>query len=441
MRFDFFRRAGSADAAAGDGPGADAASRAAADAGSNGHLAYDMLLDAQRRVIGYRMAWRAAGEAPGAHAGAGVKALMDTLAAHLSPEGTGWLLGAQVVFVDVTVDALFQSELQSLPPQNVVLCMGADELMDADMRSILLFLREQGFGFMLCGARTLPDDAELRAIITHVEVAASDAAIVARLANETQLGHPAVELIAPRVENWTQFDTCASRRVNVFVDGAFRNPPVKEAEDALQPESLLIVKLMQMIQRNEDVRAIESALKHDAALTYRLLRYINSPSVGMAVEIHSLRHAVAMLGYSPLYRWLSLLLATSNKASSPFMMKKAILRGRFVELMGQGMLPPSEADNLFVAGMFSLLDQLLGVSMEGVLRKVQLTESVQQAILSRTGLYGPFVALAESCEMDDGRAPRLSEALFLSASQVNAAQLAALVWSLDAGPAAAGPPA
>lgn len=441
MKFDFFRRAGSADAATdGSGSGA-AASHGLADAGSNGHVAYAMLLDGQRRVIGYRMAWRAANEAPGAHAGAGVKALMDTLALHLNPEGAGWLLGPQVVFVDVTVDALFQSELQSLPPQNVVLCMGTDDLLDADMRSILLFLREQGFGFMLCGAPALPDDPELRAIVTHVEVPAGEAAIVARLAKETQLGHPAVELIAPRVENWAAFDACASRRVNVFIDGAFRNPPVKEAEDALQPESLLIVQLMQMIQRNEDVRAIEGALKHDAALTYRLLRYINSPSVGMAVEIHSLRHAVAMLGYSPLYRWLSLLLATSNKASSPFMMKKAILRGRFVELMGQGMLPASEADNLFVAGMFSLLDQLLGVSMEGVLRKVQLTESVQQAILSRSGLYGPFVALAESCEMDDGRAPRLAEALFLSASQVNAAQLAALVWSLDVGPAAAEPAA
>ncbi|SCX56229.1 EAL and HDOD domain-containing protein [Variovorax sp. EL159] len=445
MRFDFFRRSGSGDASPADGAGTgEAASRPPADAGANGHVAYAMLLDGQRRVTGYRMAWRAAGEAPGAHAGAGVKALMDTLALHLNPEGAGWLLGPQMLFVDVTVDALFQSELQSLPPQNVVLCMGADDLMDADMRSILLFLREQGFGFMLCGAPALPDDAELRAIVTHVEVNVGDVALVERLQKEAQPGQPgqpAIELIAPRVDTWQEFDACAARRVHVFVDGAFRNPPVKEAEEALQPESLLIVKLMQMIQRNEDVRAIESALKHDAALTYRLLRYINSPSVGMAVEIHSLRHAVAMLGYSPLYRWLSLLLATSNKASSPFMMKKAILRGRFVELIGQGMLPASEADNLFVAGMFSLLDQLLGVSMEGVLRRVQLTEAVQQAILSRSGLYGPFVALAESCELDDGRAARLSEALFLSASQVNAAQLAALVWSLDAGPAAAGPPA
>jgi len=435
MRFDFFRRSGSGGA---DGADGTEAARGQ-DAAANGHVAYAMLLDAQRRVTGYRLAWRPAGEQAAAQAGSGIKALMDTAALHLNPEDGGWQLGAMLLFVDVSVDALFQSELQSLPAQSVVLCMDKEDLMDAELRSILLFLREQGFGFMLRGAAALPDDPELRAIVTHFEVDALDAETVVRVRQETQQGNPPVELVAPRVNTWKEFDACAARRVNVFIDGAFRNPPVRDVDDALQPESLLIVQLMQMIQRNEDVRVIEAALKHDAALTYRLLRYINSPSVGMAVEIHSLRHAVAMLGYSPLYRWLSLLLATSNKASSPFMMKKAIVRGRFVELMGQGMLPPSESDNLFVAGMFSLLDQLLGVSMEGVLRKVQLTESVQQAILSRGGLYGPFVALAESCELDDGQAPRLAEALFLSAAQVNAAQLSALVWSQDASPAAAGP--
>lgn len=435
MRFDFFRRSGSDDAKGGDG--AEAAR--GQGAGTGGHVAYAMLLDAQRRVVGYRLAWRPAGEPSGAQASAGVKALMDTVALHLNPENGGWQLGSMLVFVDVSLDALFQSELQLLPPQSVVLCMSKEDLTDVDLRSMLLLLHEQGFGFMLRGAAMLPADPELRAIVTHFEVDALDADTVVRVRQEAQQGHPPVELVAPRVSTWKEFDACATRRVNVFIDGAFRNPPVRDVDDALQPESLLIVQLMQMIQRNEDVRVIEAALKHDAALTYRLLRYINSPSVGVAVEIHSLRHAVAMLGYSPLYRWLSLLLATSNKASSPFMMKKAILRGRFVELMGQGMLPPSESDNLFVAGMFSLLDQLLGVSMEGVLRKVQLTDSVQQAILSRGGLYGPFVALAESCELDDGQAPRLAEALFLSAAQVNAAQLSALVWSQDAGPAASSP--
>ena len=92
---------------------------------------------------------------------------------------------------------------------------------------------------------------------------------------------------------------------------------------------------------------------------------------------------------------------------------------------------------LATAVIWLLIDQLLGVPMEQVLGKVQLAESVQQAILSRGGVYGPFLALAESCERDAGEAARLSEHLFMSAGQVNAAQLSALVWSQEVGAAEA----
>jgi EAL and modified HD-GYP domain-containing signal transduction protein len=403
---------------------------------ADGYVTYAVLLDAQRRVVGYKMVWCATVGHEREGAGAQFSALVSTVATHLNPKKTGWRLGRLILFFDVTVDALFQSELQSLPPENVVLCMELDDLSDADARPMLVFLRKQGFGFMLCNALALPQDPEVRAIITHFDVGAGDADLVAGIRREAQSGQPAVELVATRTASWKDFDACAARRVNVFVNRLLASPPTKEPGNALQPESLLIVRLMQMIQRNEDVREIEAALKHDAALTYRLLRHINSPAIGVGVEIHSLRHAVSMLGYSPLFRWLLLLLATSNtRVNSPFMMKKAILRGRFVELMGQSMLPASESDNLFVVGMFSLIDQLLGVSIQEVLGKVQLAESIQQAILTREGAYGPFLALAETCELDGSDAARLSEALFMEASQVNAAHMSALVWSQDVGPA------
>jgi len=68
---------------------------------------------------------------------------------------------------------------------------------------------------------------------------------------------------------------------------------------------------------------------------------------------------------------------------------------------------------------------------------VALSEAVQQAILAREGVYGPFLALAESCEEDGARAASLAEALFMSADQVNAAHLSALAWAQDLGPAEA----
>jgi EAL and modified HD-GYP domain-containing signal transduction protein len=230
---------------------------------------------------------------------------------------------------------------------------------------------------------------------------------------------------------WKDFDACAAHSLDVFVRGRETILPPMQAAAGLGPESMVIVRLIQSVRCNEDLRTIEAAFKPDATLTHRLLRHINSPGVGMGHQIHSIRQALAIYGYAPLLRWLSVLLVTSDTGSAPFMMKKAIIRGRFVELMGQGIVPPDEADNLFLAGMFSLADRLLGVSLEEVLDKLELCDTVRLAVLKRQGVYRPFIALAESCEIDASEAAHWSEALFMSAEKVNTAHLCALAWAHD----------
>lgn len=429
MKFDLFRRPSEAPACAVEAN--EPVVSEAMHIESGGFVTYALLLDAQKRVKGYRLAWRMAMPHVEPDAFESLRALLSCVATNLNPPKTGWRLGGLILFFDMTVDGLFLNELQALPPENVVLCMGLGDLMDVDIRSTLLHLRAQGFGFMLCGAELLPGDVELCSIITYVDVGDGHPELVTSVRREQPLGTPVIQPIATRMASWQDFDTCAARRLDIFVQGREAIAPTMEAGAILQPEAMLIVRLMQTIRRNGDLRTIEAALKHDAALTYRLLRHINSPGIGIGVQIQSLRHAVAMFGYSPLLRWLSVLLATSNKGSAAFMTKKAIIRGRFVELMGQGIVPPDEADNLFVAGMFSLIDRLLGVSLEEVLDKVQLSESVRLAILKREGVYGPFIALAESCEVDGSEAAHLSESLFVSAEKVNAAHLSALAWAQD----------
>ncbi|MBU2409546.1 MAG: HDOD domain-containing protein, partial [Gammaproteobacteria bacterium] len=344
---------------------------------------------------------------------------------------TGWRLGRLDLYVDMSVEGLLLDELQALPPENVVLCMSADDLVKADIRPTVLERRRQGYRFMLCGAAALPDDRELCSIVSHADAGDGHADFVATLRRAQRSAN--IQPIATRMATWQDFDLCAKRRLDVFVPGRQAIAPPVKAGTVLQPESMMIVRLMQSIRHNEDLRTIEAALKHDAALTYRLLRHINSPGIGMGLQIQSIRHALALFGYSPLFRWLSVLLATSNKGCSSFMAKKAIIRGRFVELMGQGIMRPNEADNLFVAGMLSLADRLLGVSLAEVLDKVQLPEPVQLAILNREGVYGRFIALAESCETDGDDAAQLAESLFMSPAKVNAAHLSALAWAHDVG--------
>ena len=111
------------------------------------------------------------------------------------------------------------------------------------------------------------------------------------------------------------------------------------------------------------------------------------------------------------------------------MLETAIVRGRFAELLGQPFMSKTEAENLFVAGMFSLLDRLLGVPMEEVLSSIHLPEAVTEALISRRGVYGPYLALAEACELNSMLVGSLAESLKIAPVDVNKAHLSAMVWA------------
>ena len=201
--------------------------------------------------------------------------------------------------------------------------------------------------------------------------------------------------------------------------------------DKLNPGHAQIVRVLNLVRRNAEVKDIEAALKQDVSLSYKLLRYINSAGFGLSCEIQSFRHAVTILGYDKLNKWLSLLLVTASRdPSAPALMQTAIARGRFMEIIGATFFDKAKLDNLFITGAFSLLDALLGADIAAVLEQMHLPEPVVDALLRREGVFGPFLDLAFAYEGEDIDAIRdKAAALGLTPLQLNRAQLEALAFA------------
>jgi hypothetical protein len=201
--------------------------------------------------------------------------------------------------------------------------------------------------------------------------------------------------------------------------------------DKLNPSHAQIVRVLNLVRRGADVKEIESALKQDVTLSYKLLRYINSAGFGLSCEIQSYRHAVTILGTDKLNKWLSMLLVTASRdPAAPALMQTAIARGRLMEIVGRDFVDKSKLDNLFITGAFSLLDTLLGTRLEVVLDQMHLPEAIADALLRREGVFAPFLELALACERDDP-ADLLArvEALGLPAAKLNHAQIEALAFA------------
>ena len=111
-------------------------------------------------------------------------------------------------------------------------------------------------------------------------------------------------------------------------------------------------------------------------------------------------------------------------------MHTALTRARLMELLGHGLVDRQEYDNLFITGAFSMLDALLGVSMDKVLESMSLPEAICDALLGRGGLYAPFLDLARVSEGEDGQAiADQAGMLGLSADLFNRAQMQALAFA------------
>jgi c-di-GMP-related signal transduction protein len=383
------------------------------------------LLDPQQNVLGYKLGWQhsAPGSAPSA--GANLRQLA-TLVAERSEKAD-----SSQFFLDTGPAALPADLLQSLRPNNTVVLLSQAELVNANSLPPLMSLHAQGFGLALrdVDLALLGSSDGLPSLLTHVELAL-DHPELTKIVDLAKHARPPLSVLVKKVTDWQEFDACAAHGFSSFFGNLCLTPHQLPQATELGPQTLVILQLMHMVQNNADIRDLEKVFKRDAMLSYKLFRYINSASFGIEVEIESLHHAVTMLGYTPLYHWLSLLLAMTNRAGfSPALLQAAIVRGRFIELLGQKLLSKSEAENLFVVGLFSLLDQLLGVSMEQVLHQISLPTAIAQALLSRDGVYGPFLALAQACELENGGASDLADALFMTAAQVNRAHLSALVWA------------
>lgn len=198
----------------------------------------------------------------------------------------------------------------------------------------------------------------------------------------------------------------------------------------INPGHALILELMSAVQQEAEPKTIDALFKRDVTLSFKLLRYINSPWFGLATHVESVRHALSIIGCQQLLKWLTLLAATAGGNTSPALTHAAIARAKLMELVGSKMLDKRETDSLFVTGMLTSLDRLMGVPMEEILAHVNLPPGVTDAILRQEGRYGRFLRLAMACEGHPLTNP--DELADIDVKAVNNAHLEAIEWATQA---------
>ena len=398
------------------------------------HIARQPIVDRKQQIVGYELFARessTAEQAPAQHSAETDSVLLFNA---LSNIGAEKLFGEKLAFINCVVEDLKAEHLDIVFPDRIVLevprIYGDDATGIAEVAAALKPLKERGFQLAAGPFAAASLYAAWLPFLSYIkaDVQGISANVAVALQRKAE-NHRHVRLVAEKVETPEQFKTYFDAGFHFFQGYYFARPQTISAK-VINPAHANVLQLMNLVMRQAELSEIDLVLKRDPALSFKLLRYINSSGFGLMSEVTSFRHAAAILGYKKLFRWLALLLATvPGNAASPAVARTAITRGRMMELLVKDTLSDEDSDNAFVVGIFSMLDVMLGVPMDKALAEITLADPIVMALKDNTGVFGSYLQLARAVEQRDfDNLDFLSSALGIQGWRVSSVHLAALAW-------------
>jgi EAL and modified HD-GYP domain-containing signal transduction protein len=398
-------------------------------------LARQPILNREQNLVAYELLFRSAAAGP-ANVTDDLAATASVIA-HAAELGMKNVLGEVLGFVNVDAAVLMSDIVHFLPKDKVVLEILERVKVTDELMSRVTELVKDGFTFALDDVIADSDDVQKLLPFVHVikvDISDMKQGDLRRLSSEFKAARK--KLLAEKVENLAQFQNCLDLGFDFFQGYYFAKPVVLTGKK-LSPSQLAIMQLMAQIASEADIASIERTIKRDASLGLTLLRLVNTPAAGVAQHIDSIGQALTVLGRRQLQRWLQILLyaepGKAGHATSPLLML-ATTRGKLLELMTEKLHPDnrSMADTAFTVGVMSLMDTLFGLPMEKILEQFSVADEVKDALLSRNGVYGDMLKLAECIEHIKESGPQivqLLKTLRLSSEEFNELQLNAFEWS------------
>jgi len=395
-------------------------------------IARQPILDRERELVGYELLFRDGVENAflDLQNAGGNEAAEQVISDSLLMFGIDALTGGSRAFINVTRDILVEGHVGVLPPDRVVPELLASVPPDARVIQACRELRAAGFRIALGGVGD-EDRGALLGVADIIKVdfqrtgSARQRELVERFAGDGR------KALAEKVEDYEQYTRAMEMGYHYF-QGYFFARPETMSHTEIRASRMHFLQLLSEVNRNPlDVRQLTEIVKKDVALTYRLLRYLNSASFAFRSEIGSVQHALTLLGEREIRRWATLVaMAAVGDGKPSELLIVALTRGRFLEIVAPMASLGEQDQDLFLLGILSLLDAVLDQPLARCLSGIPLSAPLRGALLGEPGKYGRMLELAICYEQGAWNAlSYLAQELSLSAVALPEAYLRASRWA------------
>jgi EAL and modified HD-GYP domain-containing signal transduction protein len=345
-------------------------------------VARQPVFDAQMRVFGYEMLFRSSSrnEFDGTEENA---ATAQVISAVFGSVETDQLIGRKNTFINFPQKMLLDGVASILPPKQTIVEILENVVADVELVEACRALRERGYRLAL-DDYTTPEKVELLVPIADFLKVDFRATTLAQQRDAARRFKGQLQLLAEKVETQEEFRT-ASEMGYEFFQGYFFARPVISSSRQIPGFKLQFLRILNEIHRPElNFRKLADLLKREPALSYKLLRFVNSAWFGLRAPVESLERALATIGEDAARKWLSVLTMANLAADHATELTiSTLVRARFFELLATEAKLGYLRDDCFLAGMFSRLDAMLGRPLEELVEGLNLHGQIIRTLLDR----------------------------------------------------------
>jgi c-di-GMP phosphodiesterase len=389
-------------------------------------IARQPVFDRDERLVAYDLFYR--DMAATANDPAGSLAVERLITQTFLGPGLDQIAEGLPVFLPIARSLLERETIRVIHPRRAILQFPAGTDADAGLVAHCQTLYATGYRF----AAAAEDVLRCPELAVFVGIARLDAAAHSpeSLASAaSSLKARGVRVLADHVPNLVVRTIAQAAGVALFVGYNLTQPEVLTKRD-VAVDHVQAFQLLRLI-RDPDTsdQAIEQSFRRDVALTYKLLRLVNSAAMGR-YQLYTIGHAIRVVGRAMLHRWLTLLLVSSSAERNVDLeiahlaLTRARMCERIVEMCGIA----QAGGSLFMVGLCSKLDALLQTPLPVLVEHLELAPDVARALIQHEDFYGAILSLVEAYEsgawtrmlvlcQDVGVAPTALPALHVEAIQ------------------------
>jgi EAL and modified HD-GYP domain-containing signal transduction protein len=365
------------------------------------YLGRQAIYDTKMNVFAYELLYRG-NEQNFTNVVDGDKATSTVITNSIMHFGLDQLTEGRRAFINFTKNLIMEEMPQVFDKSTIVVELLEDIIPDQAFIEACIELKKKGYVLALDDYCLKNENLDLLKVIDIIKVdfrltTPEEQAVIVQRYKKNK-----IIFLAEKVESEEEYSRAAKDGYRLFQGFFFSKPALMSAKE-FKGQTYNYIKILQEVDADvPDINHIAQIFESDIALSYRLLKLLNSAAFQTRSKINSISHALMLLGLREVRKWVMLMMMRDLGENRPDeLVRLSLVRGKFCELIANETAKQDRKHEAFLVGIFSMIDLLVGQELTVILNEIPLNNDVKGALLGEENEFAEILGLTVSYEFAD----------------------------------------